>query len=223
MSSKSTSTPNVQPSRAQSPSNWLQSVQKSLGGRQQPWAVLLADRAQQPQLVAFTPSFTSQAGICLVILQGAGEFPVSANDSRPPRRSHSMTWRTWSSSICQGRPYWGSCQEVQDTEYLSHSLCSGQPEALLWAAVIAHWAQGHRPWGNSASHCNHLDSCGLPSAWLHTPAFSMTAQWAAMCHLESCTSWISLLVVVYTRYIQGIARGEEYTCYIFWPVYFPPA
>ena len=36
--------------------------------------------------------------------------------------------------------------------------------------------------------------------------------------LESCTSWITLLVWVYTRYIQCIAQGEGYSWYIFWLV-----
>ena len=37
-------------------------------------------------------------------------------------------------------------------------------------------------------------------------------------HLESDTRWITWLVGVYTRYIQGIGAPEGYTWYIFWPV-----
>ena len=37
-------------------------------------------------------------------------------------------------------------------------------------------------------------------------------------HLESWPHWITLLVGVYTTYIQGIGWREDYTWYIFWPV-----
>ena len=47
---------------------------------------------------------------------------------------------------------------------------------------------------------------------------SMQAVIAICSHLESDTRWITWLVGVYTRYIQGIVAPEGYTWYIFWPV-----